>query len=70
MNKFKLYFLATAIGFVLLFAGVLALPLNKEESLMDFPNQEAFTPFSYHQPQRKGYIPFHHVYIFGIKRKS
>jgi len=28
----------------------------KEESLMDFPNQEAFTPFSTNQLQRKGYI--------------
>ncbi len=32
----------------------------KEESLMDFPKQEAFTPFSTNQLQRKGYI-------FGIK---
>ena len=32
MNKFRLYFQATAIGFVLLFAGVLALPLNNVEA--------------------------------------
>jgi hypothetical protein len=32
----------------------------KEERLMDFPNQEAFTPFSTNQLQKKGYI-------FGIK---
>ena len=31
-----------------------------EESLMDFPKQEAFTPFSSSQLQKKGYI-------FGIK---
>ncbi len=32
----------------------------KEESLMDFPKQEAFTPFSTNQLQKKGYV-------FGIK---
>lgn len=32
----------------------------KEESLMDFPKQEAFTPFSTNPLHRKGYI-------FGIK---
>ena len=32
----------------------------EEENLLDFPNQEAFTPFSSDQLQKKGYI-------FGIK---